>query len=360
MNAEAVPQGRDWQALVPPERLLAWMDEAGLGRGPLEEVEPLTGGTQNVLLRFRRDGRSYVLRRPPLHPNQDGNATIGREARVLAALAGTDVPHPGFIAACADPDVLGAAFYLMEPVEGFNPTVGLPALHAGSVSVRRAMGEAIIDALATLSRVDHRAVGLGDFGRADGWLERQVPRWRALLDSYRRYDGWLGPAGIPGVEEVARWLEARRPGACAPGILHGDYHLSNVLYRPDGPEVAAIVDWELVSIGPPLLDLGWLLATWPDPNGQGPLPMIRVEPWLGWPEPRHLVRRYAEATGREPEDLAWYAVLACFRLGIILEGTQARAAAGRADPTTGDLLHRATIGLFERALGWMESREPWG
>lgn len=349
-----------WRALVPPDRLLAWMDENGLGRGPLRDIEPLTGGTQNLLLRLKREDRGYVLRRPPLHPNSDGNATMRREARVLAALAGTDVPHPAFIAACSDPDVIGAAFYLMQPVDGFNATVGLPALHAGSPAVRHGMGVGIVDALATLASVDHRAVGLGDFGRAEGWLERQVPRWQALLDGYRRYEGWSGPHGISGIDAVARWLEVHRPSAYEPGILHGDYHLANVLYRPDGPEIAAIIDWELVSIGPPLLDFAWLLATWPGPGGSGPLPMVRVEPWDGFPSAGELVSRYAARTGRDLEHLAWYAVLACFRLGIILEGTNARAAAGLAHRGTGDALRRAAVGLFERALDWMERSDRTG
>src|SRR5688500_9617534 len=157
------------------------MDESGLGAGPLTDLELIGGGTQNVLLRFRRDGREYVLRRPPEHKRANSDETMRREARVLGALAGTDVPHPDLIAACGDEDVIGAAFYLMEPIAGFNPTVGVPEPHASNPAMQHALGLSMTDAIAALGRVDHVAVGLGDLGKAEGWLERQVERWRSQL-----------------------------------------------------------------------------------------------------------------------------------------------------------------------------------
>jgi aminoglycoside phosphotransferase (APT) family kinase protein len=345
------------QQAVPREhvdlaRVSAWMDAQGLPPGPIEAVERLAGGTQNILLRFARGGRSYVLRRPPPHLRANSNETMRREARVLGALAGTDVPHPRLIAACPAEDVIGAAFYLMEPIEGFNPTGGLPPPHAEDPAIRHRMGLALVDGITALGAVDHRAVGLADFGRPEGYLERQVARWQAQLDGYSELPGYPGP-DIPGVERVARWLDAHRPARFDPGILHGDYHLGNVMYRRDGPELAAIVDWELSTIGDPLLDLGWLLATWP--GGSGPSAgSIGVQPWLGFPTADELVARYRGRTTRDTRAIAWYGVLACYKLGIILEGTHARACAGRAPRETGDLLHATTLALFERALGWLE------
>jgi aminoglycoside phosphotransferase (APT) family kinase protein len=271
-----------------------------------------------------------------------------REARVLAALEGSDVPHPGLIAACEDEGVLGAAFYLMEPVRGFNPTTGLPPLHASDPAIRRAMGFELVDAIAALGAVDYVAVGLEDFGRPEGYLERQVARWRAQLESYTQHAGYPGPQ-IPGFERVAAWLETNRPSQWAPGILHGDYHLANVLFDPDSPRLAAIVDWELSTIGDPLLDLGWLLATWPE-AGRPLGAAIGVEPWDGFPRSDELVEYYRERSRRDLSSIVWYAVLACYKLGIILEGTHARAFAGKADKATGDVLHAVTLGLFERAL----------
>jgi aminoglycoside phosphotransferase (APT) family kinase protein len=328
------------------------MDAQGLPPGPIEAIERLAGGTQNILLRFTRGGRSYVLRRPPPHLRANSNETMRREARVLGALAGTGVPHPLLIAACPAEDVIGAAFYLMEPIDGFNPTAGLPPLHAGDPAIRHRMGLALVDGITALSAVDHRAVGLAGFGRPEGYLERQVARWRAQLDSYSELPGYPGP-DIPGVERVARWLDAHRPARFDPGILHGDYHLGNVMYRRDGPELAAIVDWELSTIGDPLLDLGWLLATWPGESGPSG-GSIGVQPWRGFPTADELVARYRERSTRDTQAIAWYGVLACYKLGIILEGTHARACAGRAPRETGDALHATTLALFERALGWLE------
>ena len=249
------------------DAVAAWMSERGLGEGPLEDVSAVTGGTQNVMLRFSRAGRPYVLRRGPRHLRPRSNSVILRETKVLAALAGSDVPHPHLIAACEDPGVLGdAVFYLMDPVDGFNAGEGLPPLHAGDSGVRHGMGLSMADALAKLGAVDHVAVGLADFGKPEGFLERQVPRWLSELDSYSEYDGYPGPQ-IPGIEEVASWLERHRPTSWTPGIMHGDYHAANVMFSRTGPDVVAIVDWEMCTIGDPLLDLGWLLATWRQPDG---------------------------------------------------------------------------------------------
>ena len=329
------------------ERLGAWMDAEGLPRGPIGDVALLGGGTQNILVRFSRGGREWVLRRPPVHKRANSDETMRREARVLTALRGSAVPHPDVLAACAATDVLGASFYLMEPMRGFLATQGLPALHAGDPAIRRRMGLALVDAIAALGELDPDAVGLEGFGRPEGFLERQVARWRRQLEGYAALAGYPGPE-IPGVDEVGAWLERHRPAADAPGILHGDFHLANVLFSPDGPELAAILDWELATVGDPLLDLGGLLATWPDPDGRG---MIAgsVQPWDGFPTAAELVARYGERSRRRLDAIPWYEVLACYRLAIILEGTHARACAGKAERSVGDALHAVALALFERA-----------
>lgn len=339
----------DWQALVDLERLAPWMDRQGLGSGPIEQPRPLTGGTQNLLLGFQRAGRDYVLRRPPLHPRQDGNKTIAREAKVLAALATTDVPHAALIAACDDVSVLGAGFYLMEPVAGFNASAGMPALHAGDPGIRRQMGLSMVDGLLKLGEVDYRAVGLEGFGKPEGFLQRQVARWLSQLESYGDYQGWPGAADLPGLEAIALWLNQHCPAQFSPGILHGDYHLSNVMFSNRGPQLAAIVDWELATIGDPLLDLGWLVVTWPGADGRG-AGTIHVQPWDGFPDAQALIQRYRAGTRRSLADLDWYIVLAGFKLGILLEGSYARACAARSPMEVGRTHHASALRLFEQAL----------
>lgn len=345
ISAASDPEGVNLRSLE------GWMDTQKIGCGPIEDVVVLTGGTQNILIRFRRGKDGFVLRRPPAYPRPGNNETMMREARVLAALVETDVPHPRLIDACADEAVLGAAFYLMEPVEGFNAARGLPSLHACDPAIRHRMGLALVDAAVALGAVDHVAVGLEDFGKAEGFLDRQVPRWRKQLESYAGFTGWPGEGAIPGVERVADWLERNRPADFKPGIMHGDFHLANVMYRPEGPGIAAVVDWELATIGAPLLDLGWLLATWPDEDGANGI--VAASPWRGFPPRKELVARYGEMSGRDMGDTDYYGVLASFKLGILLEGTHARACGGKADRKTGERLHHFCIFLFERALRWI-------
>jgi len=329
--------------------LTSWMDARGLGGGPITDTALISGGTQNVLLRFTRSGRVFVLRRPPVHKRANSDETMRSEARVMAALAGSDVPLPGLIAAEADPEVLGAAFYLMEPVDGFNPTLGLPAPYDTDPLWQHGMGLGMADAIAALAAVDHTTVGLADFGRADGWAERQVGRWRKQLDGYSDLAGYPGP-DIPGVDAVGEWLDRRRPAHIHIGLMHGDFHFANVLVRHDRPALAAMVDWELATLGDPLLDLGHLLATWPHQN---PAAVGVLAP--GLPSTDEVIARYAASSPRSLDDLPWFRVLACYRLGLILEGTHARACAGLAPKDVGDMLHATTVALFEQALGLIGS-----
>jgi len=328
----------------------AWMDETGLGAGPLEDLRPLPGGTQNVMLRFRRSGRDYVLRRGPRHLRPRSNQNILREITVVSALGTTDIPHARLIAACTDPAVLGdAVFYLMEPVDGYNAAVELPPRVAADAAERHAMGLRAVRALALLGEVDPAAAGLDGFGKPDGFLERQVSRWTGELESFSGLDGYTGP-DLPGVSRLASWLEASRPRQGRTGILHGDYHLANVMFTPGGPEIAAIVDWEMSTLGDPLLDLGALLAVWPEADGVPDLIGTALSAAGGLPSEREAVAEYARHSGRDLSDLDWYVVLAAFKLGIVLEGTNARAQAGMADTATGDRLHAHALALFERAL----------
>ena len=325
-----------------------WMDGQDLGTGPIEDVTPIGGGTQNVMIRFTRDGREYVLRRGPEHLRPGSNKVISREFQVLRALRGTDVPHPELIASCDDTEVLGdAVFYLMEPIDGFNAGLELPDAAAGTPALRRELGYALVEALVSLGRVDFREVGLADFGRPEGFLDRQVDRWLGELTSHQALPGYP-EIDLPHVPAVATWLRDRVPATWEPGLMHGDFHACNVMFRRDAPAVAAIVDWEMSTIGDPILDFGWLLATW-DLEGAPAEFAGRLTRAGGLPTADELAERYAASSGRSLEHLPWYVVLACFKLAIILEGTHARAKSGQAPVEIGDRLHATAIALFDRA-----------
>lgn len=338
----------DLEGLVDLDAVQRWMAVRGLVDGPLEVAGLLGGGTQNVLIRLRAGDRDLVLRRGPRHLRPATNDHLRREMRVLDALACTDVPHARLVAACPEEDVLaGVAFYVMEAVDGYNPAVALPPGSERSLEHRRRVCLSIVEALASVGRVDHERVGLGDLGRPEGFLERQVGRWRSQLDSYSRLEGYPG-AEIPGVDDVGRWLDAHRPRDWRPGILHGDFHLANVLCEHATGEVVAILDWEMATIGDPLLDLGGMLATWPragEPEILGP----GVKPFVGVVDTDDLVQHYAARSDRDVSSVDWYVVLACFKLGIVLEGTWARACAGLAPRDVGERLHGCTLDLFDRA-----------
>ena len=339
--------------LVDVAVLRCWMDEHSLGEGELSDLKQLGGGSQNRLIGFRRGSDEYVLRMPPRHPRPTSNSALRREATAVAALAGTDVPVPTVLATCFDENVMGGAvFYLMQRVDGINPTVELSALHRENPTVRREMGLAAVTVLARLAMLDQGSLGLGDLGSPDDFVSRQVERWNAELESYRALSGYPGP-DLPGLDRVASWLARHQPDGCKPGIMHGDFHLANLMFRRDSAEVAAVVDWEMVTVGDPLLDLGWLLATWPDTLNTSMMGEIGAAGAL--PTRVDLVKRYEQVCGLTLPDMTWHATLACFKLGILLEGTFARACAGKASLELGKYMRSIAKLLFARAELFMTS-----
>jgi aminoglycoside phosphotransferase (APT) family kinase protein len=331
---------------INPPVLEHWMDEAGLSPGALKVMGKLTGGTQNIMVELEKGGTEYVLRRPGLRENANRDETIRREVAVLTALDSTPVPHPKVLASCLDPTILGAAFYLMEKIEGFNVSVGIPEPQRSATDMRRAMAYSVIDTLGALSKVDPSTVRLEKFGRVDGYLERQVPRWRRQFESYSEHAGY-DPAELAGTEVLGDWLERHRPASYVPSLIHGDFHLANLLFDPHDPRVSAVVDWELATTGDTLVDLGLLLATWPEPSNPA-AGVLEIDP-LAFPPSSDLLDRYADLCPRDLGDLRWYEVLACYRMAIIIEGSYARACAGVGDEEVGTLLHTNARLLLERA-----------
>ena len=343
----------DFGGLLDWPRLQEWIEAADLpGRGPATSVEKLQGGSQNNIFLLERGPEHMVLRRPPAHPRPNSDRTMLREARVLAALAGSGVPHPRFYAACADTDVIGVCFYAMEAIDGFTPMGELPGRYGEDPGWRRELGLAMVDGAAALAAVRPDDAGLGDFGKRENWIERQVGRWRSQLEGYREMPGYDGP-DLPGVERVGEWIEAHRPGDFRLGVIHGDYQHANVMAARDRPALAAVVDWELSTLGDPRLDLAWLLTAWYE-DGDPPGRNSYAQPASGFPSRAELAERYAERTGANLDDLPWWFALACYKLGILLEGTHARACAGQAPREIGDALHRTAVWLFAKAAQIVE------
>ncbi len=330
--------------LVDAAALTRWLDTQGFPVGPVERLVLLEGGTQNVLVRFSKAGAAYVLRRPSRHPRARARETILREARVLEALATTDVPHPRWAATCADDSVLGIPFVVTAAVDGLNPMVQWPA-YAATAGGRRQLGHAAATELARIGRVDYVAAGLGDLGRPDGFLSRQVPRWQAEWESYRHLPGYPGEP-LPGLDALATFLTGHRPADGPPGLMHGDYHLGNLLVDAGRPRVNAVLDWEMATIGDPLVDLGRFVASLPDEQETVAAGALRTAGDVG--PVSEIVAAYAGASDRSLEALDWYVVLACFKLGIILESSNARACAGLTDRAIGDRLHAMAVALFAR------------
>lgn len=322
-----------------------WLREQRIGT-TLTDVAPLTGGTQNIVVGMSVDGRRMVLRRPPLHPRPTSDKTMLREIAVLRTLTGSAVPHPGFIAACTDLDVIGVVFYLMEEVDGFNPGTEVSQAYQNDADLRYRVGLSYAGSLAELGNVAWENSELAAIRRPGSFLARQVPQFLGLLDSYRHEH--YSPESLAGVGELAQWLEDHRPPDAEPGIMHGDAHLNNVLLRREAPELAAFIDWEMCTIGDPLLDLGWMLVCWPDdPN---PINAGSALAALGGLAHRSdLIEAYRAAGGRRTDQLDWYVALACFKLGIVIEGTWSRYLAGRASRDAGELLHASAENLL--ALG---------
>jgi aminoglycoside phosphotransferase (APT) family kinase protein len=283
--------------------------------GPLTATL-LAGGRSNLTYALSDGARRWVLRRPPLGHVLATAHDMGREYRVMRALAPTAVPVPRMVVHHAEPDVLGAPFYVMELVEGtvYRSVEDLQRL--GAEDARR-LAHAFVDALAQLHLVDPAAVGLGDFGRPDGFLARQIRRWEKQLAASRSRD-------VPGFDELAATLARRVPAPQRASVLHGDFRLDNAIVTADDPgSVRAILDWEMATVGDPLSDLGLFALYW---EGWGGLdnPVAATPAEHGFPSAAELSRRYAERTGLDLADDAFYTAFAYFKIAVICEGIHYR------------------------------------
>ncbi|RLV55149.1 phosphotransferase family protein [Aeromicrobium phragmitis] len=308
------------------DALARWLDAQQPGvldtSAPLS-AELITGGKSNLTYTVSDGARSVIVRRPPLGHVLATAHDMSREYRVMTALADTAVPVPATHGLCQDDDVIGAPFYVMERVDG-TPYQRAAQLEALGADRTRAISERLIDTLASLHAVDYATVGLADFGRPDGYLERQVRRWKKQLDASRSRD-------LPGIDELATRLERDIPQSGDGTIVHGDYRLDNALVN-ERDEITAVLDWEMSTLGDPLTDVALMivyqnLATLAGDAAQVTVTDAPKAP--GYLSVEESIERYGQASGRDLGDLGFHLGLGYFKLAVILEGIYFRHTQGQ-------------------------------
>ncbi|MCZ2525800.1 phosphotransferase family protein [Streptomyces sp. HB2AG] len=335
MGAGQNPPGLD------PQRLRAYLDRErpGLVAGELTG-ELIEGGRSNLTYAVTDGTRRWVVRRPPLGHVLATAHDMAREHRVISALHPTSVPVPEPVLLCEDEEVLGAPFYVMQFVEG-TPYRTAKELSALGPQRTRAVVLELVDTLAALHSVDPAEVGLADFGRPEGFLERQLRRWGKQLEASRSRE-------LAGIDELHAELGARLPASPAPAVVHGDYRLDNVLVDSDD-RIRAILDWEMSTLGDPLTDLG-LLVMYSDRPAGDDSPVANTGAAPGHPAVQELIERYAERSGRDVSGINWYTAFACFKLAVILEGIHLRYTKGQTVGSGFDRIGALVPGLVERGL----------
>ncbi len=320
------------------DNVTAWVSERIDGLRPPLEFTLIAGGHSNLTYKFVDvAGEAYVLRRPPLGHILESAHDMGREHRIVSALADTDVPVAATYGLCEDNAVNGAPFYLMKFVEGIVPHDGVAAA-AIPEEHRRTAGEHIVDVLGTLHTTDPGDVGLDDLARKEAYLERQLKRWTKQWDATKTHE-------IPEMEESERLLHEDMPAQVGCSIVHGDYRIGNMIIR-DG-RMAALLDWELCTLGDPLADVGYLLNNWAEPGDPG----AQANPTgIGaFPSRSYVVETYEERTGRDLSRINYYRAFSHWRLGAITQGVYKRYLVGAMGKNRDFDLEKYKLGIHQRA-----------
>jgi aminoglycoside phosphotransferase (APT) family kinase protein len=317
--------------------------------GPLA-VRQFGGGKANLTYLLRFGDREFVLRRPPLGPIPPGAHDMRREHRVLSALCRRFPLAPQSLLLCEDESIIGAVFIVEERRRGFVIRDDIPAEFAGRPDLNRRIGEALVDALADLHRVKPAAVGLGDLGRAEGFLERQLAGWT------RRWQAAQGGAEAERSAQewrpVLEWLGQKLPPSGGAALLHNDYRLDNCLLSATDPaRFEAVLDWDMCTQGDPLADLGYLLNYWVEPEDPVEWRDIAAMPtWRpGFPSRAEATRRYATRTGFDVAAIGWHQVFAAFKLAVIIQQIYIRYVRGQTQDRRFEHYYRRVLGLAAKA-----------
>jgi len=331
------------------EPVTAWLEANVPGaRGPLT-FDLIAGGHSNLTFKVTdADGHSYVLRRPPLSHGLPSAHDMGREHRIIAALADTLVPVAPALGYCDDPAVNGAPFYVMGFVDGLVIRRPEDADAHLTHEARVTASDSLVDTLASLHAVDPAAVGLGDLGKHDGYIERQLKRWYGQWNAQKTRD-------LPAVDLVHDRLLECVPPQMATAIVHGDYRLDNCIVRPDG-SVAAVLDWEICTLGDPLADVGLLQVYWTGPGDEPSAWNGGATAEPGFRDRADLLARYAEVSGRDLSGIDFYIAFAYWKLACIIEGVYARylgGALGDVDASTLEPFAAQVEAAAERAATYV-------
>ena len=341
----AESESNERPALLVLEPLAEFLDANGLGSGEIR-ASPIGEGHSNVTYRIDRGSMSFVLRRPPRPPLPPSAHDVLREARLLSALAGTAARVPRVLAVGADESIIGAPFYVMELVPGEVIVAEIPPA-LDNPEQRRLIANELIDALVEIHAVDWQAAGLEDFGKPTGYLERQLRRFGGLWEINRTRE-------MPAIEEVGRWLGANLPDSPPATIVHGDFRLGNTIFEPQAPaRLAAVLDWEMATIGDPLADVGYLCMMWSeagDPSGGLRDSLGQVTRKDGFPTRAELIARYEERSQRSMRAMRWYTTLALWKSAVFMEGNYKRAIAGATDDPYLKQFGDGVVELAEQAL----------
>jgi aminoglycoside phosphotransferase (APT) family kinase protein len=303
------------------QRALATFLAEHLGASPgLIEVRQFPHGHSNLTYLVQVGADEYVLRRPPFGNPVKSAHDMTREFRVLSALAPVFSAAPRPLLLCEDERILGAPFYLMERRHGLVIRRDLPRELEGRPELAGRLCQAMVDTLAALHAVDYSAVGLGDFGRPEGYVARQVNGWAGRYLAARTDD-------LPDMDAVATWLAGRIPAERGAAVIHNDFKFDNVMLSASDPSrIVAVLDWEMATIGDPLMDLGCVLSYWADPDDPEPLRAVALGPTTApgmWTR-RQVIDAYARITGQSIEDVTFYFVFGLFRLAVIVQQIYAR------------------------------------
>ena len=314
----------DSKSGVDEARVVPWLEANVAGFAGPAAFTLIAGGHSNLTYRVTdANGVKYVLRRPPLGHVLESAHDMGREHKIIAALGPTDVPVPPALAHCTDPAVNDAPFYVMGFVEGNIIRTAEVAKETLTPDQRRTAGESLVDVMAAMHAVDVDAVGLGDLGRKEGYLERQLKRWYKQVKGSQE----LTKRELPDVDFVHDWLVAHMPEQGTAGIVHGDYRLDNCMVGFDG-SIAAVLDWELCTLGDTMADVGLLMVYWNDPSDDSTLLNTSATTVDGFPRKAELLERYAKASGRDISNVDYYTAFGFWKLACIVEGVYARYQAG--------------------------------